>query len=206
MIAKEIIKKFEVYVDDGTELSSEDELDLLNKVNADVYTNRPWEFSKKAGSVAVVNGVMALPADFSYVCENASYTETSTNNLIGDSVPKIIYVGEKRYNLINWSDRRQYIGKSNFCYVQMSDKKIIFTDGVSGTADFDYVFFPVTLGINDAPLFPEIYHHILYHLMATDDYMIQQFDKMRSYAGENQAKANYWLEKMQMWNANLQCN
>jgi hypothetical protein len=39
--------------------------------------------------------------------------------------------------------------------------------------------------------------------MAVDDYAIQQFDKAKSYAGENQMKADDWLERMQIWNANL---
>lgn len=47
MLASEIIAKFELYVDDSTELSTQEELDLLNKVYQKVADDRPWEILKK---------------------------------------------------------------------------------------------------------------------------------------------------------------
>lgn len=206
MTTQEIIKRFELYVDDGTELSSQEELDLLNQKYTDVWTNRPWEFAKKPFSSAISGVSVALPTDFAYITENGQYTDVSMNNVNGNSAPKIVWVGSNKYQLVNWSDRKQYEGQAGYCYVDIRNSLLVFTESVSGTVEFDYVFFPEALGLSDAPLFPTAYHQVLVHLMASDDYIIQQFDKAKSYSAENQAKANYWLEKMQLWNANIICN
>ena len=203
MTAQEIISKFELYVDDGTELSSKDELDLLNRVYRQVFVDKAWEFSKKEHSAQVNGLTIALPTDFAYICENASFTDNQANNLIGNSNPKIIWVGTTYYVLINWSDRMQYEGKAGYCYVDIKNNNLVFTTTVSGLCRYDYVFFPVALTLTDEPLFPEVYQPCLYHLMASDDYMIQQFDKAKSYAQENESKAAYFIEQMSIWNANL---
>ena len=83
--AQTIIKRFELYVDDGTELSTSEELDLLNKIYREVWTDRPWESSKKPFS-GVINGTtINLPDDFAYICENARYTDISRSNYIRKS-------------------------------------------------------------------------------------------------------------------------
>lgn len=196
MLVSDIIKKFETYVDDSTELSSQDELDLLNKVYRDVWTDRPWEFAKKEYSNTISGTSKALPTDFAYICDT------------GDSFTplKRVYVGNSEYRVVNFSDRRTYQNRSGYCWVDMVNQLLVFSGSVSGTLTYDYVFFPVDLTIVDTPLFPSTFHDVLYHLMAVDDYAIQQFDKARSYAPENQKKADYWLSKMAMWNANLVIN
>lgn len=191
MNGQQIIDKFETYVDDGTELSASDELDLLNKVYFDVFTDRPWEFAKKAYSVAISGTSKALPTDFAYICS------------VNENQEKIVKVGDTEYRVINFSERNEYTGSGSYCYVDIVNSLLVFTTSVSGTLTFDYVFFPALLTTSTSPVFPSVYHPVLYHLMAADDYMIQQFDKAKSYAPENQQKANYWLEKMQLWNAKL---
>jgi len=188
-----IIAKFETYVDDGTELSIQDELDLLNKVYRDVWTNRPWEFAKKAYSGAISGTTVALPTYFAYIYET------------GDefSPAKKVYVGNSYYELVNYSDRKNYENRGGYCYVDIPNNNLVFTTSVSGTVTYDYISFPIDLTLADTPLFPSAYHDMLYHLMAVDDYMIQQFDKAKSYAQENQQKADYWLGKMIIWDANL---
>lgn len=206
MLASEIIAKFELWVDDGTELSASDELDLLNKVYFDVFTERPWEFAKKSFSGTINGTSILLPTDLAYICENGSYSDSQRVNVIENSSPKLIWVGNSYFILINWSDRKQYEGKQGYCYIDIVNKTLVFTTSVSGTITYDYVYFPIALTINDEPLFPAVYHPVLYHLMASDDYIIQQFDKAKSYSNENEQKASYWLNKMQMWNANLLVN
>lgn len=205
MKTQDIIAKFRTWVDDGSELSAQDELDLLNKVYRLVWTKKAWEFSKKDYSANISGTEVSLPTDFAYICENASFTDNQTNNLIGNSTPKIVWVGTTYYIVINWSDRMQYDGKQGYCYIDIRNKKLKFTTNVSGLCRYDYVFFPDDLELDDEPLFPAAYHHCLYHLMAADDYVIQQFDKAKSYSEENQARAEYWMEEMAIWNANLLC-
>lgn len=188
-----IIKKFETYVDDGTELSATDELDLLNKVYNKVWMDRPWEFAKKGYSVSI-NGVsIALPTDFS------SIIETELNG----EMKKVVYVGANYYRVVPFSERKNYQNRSGYCWLNMASSLLEFSESVSGTLTFDYIFVPADLTLTTGPAFPERFSHILYHLMAVDDYAIQQFDKARSYANENQAKADDWLERMQIWNALL---
>lgn len=204
--AQKIITRFELYVDDGTELSTSEELDLLNKIYREVWTDRPWEFSKKPFSGAINGTTISLPTDFAYVCENARYTDMSRSNYIRKSTPKVIWVGDRYYQLINWSDRKQYESQDGVCWIDLVNNNLTFPVSVSGTVEYDYVFFPADLAIDDEPLFPAMFHDVLYHGMASDDYMIQQFDKAKSYAAENRNKYNDWLEKMAMWNMNLICN
>jgi hypothetical protein len=188
MNGAEIIKKFETQVDDITELSASDELDLLNKVYNDVWTDRPWEFSRKQFSGAISGTSIALPADFGYI--------------YGDE--KVVYVNGNKYTVINSYYRNDYYG--NYCWVDVVNSLLVFSTPVSGTVTYDYIFFPADITLATSPVFPESFHHILYHLMATEDYIIQQSDKAKSYAPENQSQADKWLSKMRYWNANLNLN
>lgn len=192
--AEKIIKKFQTYVDDGTELSPSDELDLLNKVYNQVWLDRPWSFSKKVYSNFINGTSISLPTEFAYILE----TE------INGEQKKVIWIDNKYYEVVNFSDRRKYFTKGGYCWVDVASNKLEFTELVFGTLVYDYVFAPPPLLLTNEPLFPERFHHILYHLMAVDDYAIQQFDKAKSYAPENQMKADEWLNKMRFWDANLQ--
>ena len=203
MTADNIIKKFELYVDDATELLSDQELDLLNKIYRQVWTDRPWEFAK-AGFSGTINGTnIDLPDDFAYIYENANYTNNQSRGLVNNSAQKIVYVNDSPKILVNWSDRKQYTGRDGYCWVDIPNGKLYFGVSVNGNVTYDYIFFPEELDLNDEPLFPAMFHDVLYHGMASEDYIIQQFDKAKSYATENQSKYDSWLEKMAMWNQNL---
>lgn len=193
MVAQDIIKKFELYVDDATELSSQDELDLLNKKYQEVCSDRPWEFLKKGYSNSINGTSIALPDDFQYILD------TQVHGIVG----RYVFVDEKYYQLVNFQDRSSY-KNSGYCWVNLADETLEFSSSVSGTLTYDYVSFPEDLDATDEPIFPARYHHILYHLMASDDYAIQQFDKAKSYARENEQKAEKLLEQMAIWNASLQ--
>lgn len=194
MISLKIIEKFELYVDDGTELSLSDELDLLNKKYQEVLSERPWEFLKKAFSGAINGTSIALPTDFQYILD----TEVNA------SEGKFVFIGERYYEVVNFSDRRPYLNKSGYCWVNIASGLLEFSESVSGTLTYDYIYTPANLISTDEPIFPARFHDVIYHLMAADDYAIQQFDKAKSYASENANKAEKILEQMRFWNANLQ--
>ena len=206
MLVSKIIQKFNTWVDDGTELSDSDELDLFNKVYKDIWTAYSWEFSKKSFSGFLTGTTIALPSDFAYIAENAKYTDISSKNYIEDQAPKLVWVGNSYYRLINYSDRKQYENREGYCYVDIVNDNLVFTTSVSGTVEYDYVYFPEDLTLTDSPAFPEAYQPALYHLMASDDYIIQQFDKAKSYSQENEQKAINYIDKMKIWNANLLAN
>lgn len=194
MLVSEIISRFELWVDDGTELSSDEELDLLNKKYQEVCTLLPWEFLKTDFSGDINGTSIALPTDFQYILQ------TEVDGVAG----RFVFIGDKYYQLVNYTDRRLY-QHPGYCWVNLMAGMLEFSESVSGTVTYDYLSFPIDLTPADKPIFPDRFHHIIYHLMASDDYAIQQFDKAKSYANENEAKADKLLEQMKLWNANLQC-
>jgi hypothetical protein len=206
MDASQIIAKFELYVDDTTELSSSEELDLLNKVYQRVCEDRPWEFLKKESSGTMTSTTqISLPTDFSYTVENYTYTDNSTQ-INTNAKPAVVWINTNNpIQFVNWSDRKQYLNNANYCYIDIATSKInFFAAQPSGaTYSFDYKAFPDDLDLNDTPVFPARFHDILYHGMCVDDQIIQLFDKARSYAAENQAQYNYYLRMMAQWNSNL---
>jgi hypothetical protein len=202
MTTAEIISKFELYVDDATELSSTEELDLANKIYQKVCSYRPWEFLKKTATGTIVSGEITLPTDFAYVATNSQSTDP---NVEQDTVtaPKVVFVGTDLapYRIVNFSDRRQY-KEQNVCYIDPSDSKIKFIVTPTQTSyEFDYIKVPSDLIVGTSPIFPARFHDIIVHGMASEDYIIQQFDKAKAYIQENAVKYSSILADMSYWNA-----
>ena len=115
-----ILDKFEEYTGDTTELSSDQELDLANKVYRMIQNDRPWEWLKKSVSGTVsVNGTLATitpPSDFSYFAENHQATNIAREPR-GDESPKVIFLSTatgvyQPWKIINFSDRRQNLNRA----------------------------------------------------------------------------------------------
>lgn len=193
MTVEQIIKKFELFVDDGTELSAAEELDLLNDKYLEICSERPWEFLKKSFSGSINGTSITLPSDFQYILE------TEVNGVIG----KFVFVGEKYYQLVCFQDRKNYENVGGYYWINIADKKLEFSESVSGTLTYNYLSIPNKLEAGESPIFPDRFHRAISYLMATDDYAIQQFDKAKSYAKENEEKAEKLLDQMRYWDANL---
>jgi hypothetical protein len=207
MITSDIIKNFEIYVDDGTELSSSEELNLANKIYRDICNYRPWEWLKKVATGSIVANAITLPTDFAYMSSN---NQSSDNNVSNENVtsPKAVFVGTDLtpIRIVNFSDRRQYKNQ-DVAYIDPTDSKIKFIlTQTATTYEFDYIKVPVDLTLATSPIFPSQFHDIIYHGMATDDYMIQQFDKAKSYKLENEAKYTSILKDMSYANAQSNFN
>ncbi len=201
MTTAEIISKFSLYVDDGTELSSQEELDLANKVYRKVCNFRPWEFLKETSTGSISNNQISLPTDFKYVYSNYQSTDPTVSQET-TTAPKVIFVGSdlNPIRLVNFSDRRTYRA-DDVAYIDPTDSKIKFTQSHSGTYEFDYIKAPAALTLSTSPIFHEDFHDIIYLGMAVDDFAIQLFDKSRSYANENQVKFNDILKDLSYANA-----
>ena len=144
MTGQQLIDKFELQVDDSTELSSVEELDLLNKVYQKVCSDLPWEFLKKEfSSVTDGSTSLALPSDFSYFIE------------FDDEMKKIVWVGGTQYYVVKFSDRRQYTDQTNICYVDVNSNKLYFPVApTSGLAVYaDYISIPADLTLVTSPIF-----------------------------------------------------
>jgi len=208
MTTQDIITRFELYVDDNTELSTSEELELAQKIYNDVCGSNAWEILKKpaTGTTSTTVPYVALPADFAYIVENNQYTDNSMEYQ-GNSGAKVVFVGTSNtpYKVINWSDRRQYRDADGYCYVDIANSRLYFCKQPTSAQsyEFDYISVPAALTLSTFMVFPERFASVLFHGMCVDDYMIQQSDKLRSYAKENQAKYDAKLEEMKLWNSNL---
>lgn len=192
MTASEIITAFELYLDDSTQLSSVEELTLLNKIYKKVCRNRPWEFLRKTatGTLSTSVAYVSLPSDFSFFAE-----------------PKVVYVIKngiyEKYEIINYNQKREHLNEDRYCYLDMANSRLVFTLQPTSaySYEFDYTYMPSDLTTIDSPVLPSDFHPMIYHGMAVEDTIIQQNEKARSYAPENQMKYNDYLKDLAYYNA-----
>jgi len=220
MTSETIIQQFELQVSDITELSEAEEYIVLNRGYNKLCNSRAWEFLKKstAGTILQDSGgyYITIPDDFAYFTSNNQYTD-NTISPQNNAAPKVIFIGSNYtpYQIVNWSDRRQYRNQSGYAYLDLSSGKIRFTQTPTDTArncfgvtiyEFDYISVPSALVAGSVPAFPSRFHDILVFSMATDDAIIQLSPKATSYAPENQVKYQAVYDDMCYWNAQLQLN
>lgn len=207
MNTTEIIAGFELLVDDTTELSSTEELALLNKWYQIVCDDRPWEFLKKeASGTMATTTTITVPSDFGYFVENRLMTDNSDNFDQNAKPVGILLNGIKWLQIIDFSSRKQYINRDGFAYYDARQGTLTTTypQASGATYSFDYKAVPSDLTAGQSPAFPSRFHQMLCHAMAADDMIIQLFDRNRSYAKENSAQYFSYLQSMSAWNANLQ--
>ena len=200
MTKAEIIKKAELYLDDSSELSSTEMEELFDKVYDKVCAYRPWEFTKKAHTATVSGTTTSLPSDFLYLLQNYNYTDSTM-----EALTPHIFVGSNYtpYQVVNWSDRRQYQNQTHVAYLDMPNSNLVFPVSLSNTIEFDYHATQPVLANDESPVFPSQFHHIIYHGMVTEELMIEQVEKARSYAPENRKKFQDYLDDMSYWNSKL---
>ena len=210
MTAAQIIAEFEKYVDDLTELSSAEELVLCNKIYQEICDDRIWEFTKKAATGMMASTTtITVPSDFSgQFSENVNMTDNSDSNEMNGRAAGILINGVKWLRIINWSDRAAYANQDGYAYFDVANNSIVtcYAQPSNATYGFDYKFVPPDLALNDSPIFPARYHAMIYHKMATENFIINLFDKARSTGPDNAALANGFFQRMCLWNANLLSN
>ncbi len=198
-----LINQAETYLDDMSELSSVEFETLFDKMYRKISTMRPWEGTKTeftgttSGSVPYV----ALPSDFLYLTANANHTDSSYQ-----AERPVIFVGStyRPVEVVSFSDRRQYRDNNNYAYIDSANQQLVFTKQPAvETIEFDYHRAMPDLLLTEPPWFPEAYQPAIYHLMVSDNYIIMQSDKAKSYQRENEQKANDFLEEMAWWNSQL---
>lgn len=201
----EIITDFELYFDDGTALSSAEELNLFNKIYFEVCSDRGWEILRKvySGTTSTTVPYIALPSDFTQLSTNSNY---STSDYPAGT--PVVFVGTDYtpYQVVSFADRRQYRTQSNVCYIDIVNSRLYFTTQptTAQSVEFDYIHIPTALTTSDTPIFPGRFHPLFYHKMLLDQNIIEMSDKAKSYALENNARAKQYMDSMALWNANLQ--
>lgn len=213
MTGQDIINKFRIYTGDQSELSSQEELDLANKVYNDVLNEIPYEFLKKSasGNLTVIGDGTATitpPADFRHFIENNTWTDNS-QPILNNASPKVIFIGVNfaPYQIVNWSDRRQYRNASGVCYYDAVNKLIVFPAVPPELSyEFDYIYQWLPLTLVTSPIFPADMHDMIYQGMAIDSVIITLFPRANSYAVENTKAYNDMLKKLKYYNSNLIMN
>jgi len=215
-LVSELITDFELQVNDTTELSSTEELSLLNRIYIKICNLRPWAWLKVSAtgscSLDATGLYITIPTDFGMFIENNNYTDNSIESQ-NNAAPKVIFIGTNftPYQIINWQDRRQYRTRTGFVYYDIANGIIRLTDPltslpVSRTFEFDYAKVAAKLIITDYPLFSGQFHDIITFGMAVDDFILQLSDKAKSYAVENQMKYQQLLADMEYQDAQTYLN
>jgi hypothetical protein len=216
MTTPQIIAKFHLYCGDQSELSSSDELDLANSKYDDVMNEKPWQFLKKEATGSITpNGTGAyitIPTDFRYFIENNLQTDNS-ETIRNNASPKVVYVGVNYapYQIINWSDRREYTQNGgNYCYYDSSLGRIVFpvAPGDMSLYSFDYIkqWVPLTQTGSDPIIQPVDCAKIIFFGMCLDSTIINLFDRSHSYDKENQQNYADQLTRMKYHDAMQQMN
>lgn len=197
MQGADIIKKFELHTDDTTELSSEEELELANKVLRDIYDLQPWEFLRKRAAGTVAADGIAAPADFLQLMAN--YSEDATSS-IPDTV--VVYVSGRPYKVIPMGARATY-PQAAVCWYNPSNRKIEFASTPTGAAyEFDYKHLPADITLATEPIIPTS-HYIVVYGMLIDDELIQRMGKENSQMAENSALYQGQLTNLKHHDARL---
>ena len=190
LTGQQIIDKFHDYVDDDTALSSQGELDLLNKKYNQLAIDRPWEWTKATFSQAVTSSTtyLTLPDGFLFLDENNDGNYQ-------------LWIGSTPYPIMGFAQRRDHSG---LAYIDIAGNKIYMPSAFpAGTASFDYHKQPDLLTVSSYPGFPGAYHPILYHMMAIDHEIIDRSEKARSYRAENEAAVVSYFEDLAYYDGKL---
>lgn len=200
LTGQQIIDRFELYTDDTTDLSSDEELILANDKLRLIYMEQPWEFlrRKKSGSVEA-DGKISLPADFDEFLENFSEDPS-----IGEPITKVIYLGpSKSPYLIVPMGQRNANNYSNVCWLDPTDGKINFAQnpGTGVGYEYDYKTSPDDITPLTSPKLPAEYHPMIVFAMLIDEEIIKKSEKARSNMQDNAVQYQRYLKNLKLRDA-----
>jgi len=208
MTKQETINTFHLYMDDTSDLSTQEESDLYDRVLQKIYMDRPWEFLKKEKSdtTSTTLPYISLPTDFVYLTQNHNYSQINE-----EASGPVIFVGAgySPYKVVSWSDRRQYRNQDGYAFIDIVNRRLYFAQQPTQAlpVEYDYHFLPTALTPGQSPVFPvgaaAAGDKAIFHAMCVDSFVIQQSDKARSYASENQALHQAAMAELAFFNANL---
>jgi hypothetical protein len=200
LTGQQIIDRFELYTDDTTDLSSDEELILANDKLRLVYMEQPWEFlrRKKAG-VIESDGKITLSSDFDEFLENFS-----DDAAYGEPVMKVVYIGsQKAPYLVVPMGQRNANSFSNVCWIDPSDGKINFAQspGVGASYEYDYKTSPDDITVSTSPKLPAEYHPMIVFSMLIDEDIIKKSEKARSNMQDNAVQYQRYLKNLKLRDA-----
>lgn len=192
MIGSDIIARFQLQVDDASELSSDEELELLNEVYSDICDDRDWEWLKVSYSANTSTTVpyIALPSDFKKLSPN-KYNKS------------VVFVGTdyNEYIVIPFSDRRDYRDMDGYCYIDIPNSRLVFTKQPSSVkpVEFDYIKKPADVTASTEPIKTDSsFGKLITYGMAYKFVPIEQSEKKDSYRAEYYEEYLRMLSDLQM--------
>lgn len=200
LTGQQIIDRFELYTDDTTDLSTDEELILANDKLRLIYMEQPWEFlrRKKAGAVES-DGKISLAADFDEFLENFS-----DDPAIGEATMKVVYIGgQKSPYLVVPMGQRNANSFSNICWIDPADNKINFlqSPGAGASYEFDYKTSPDDITVGTSPKLPAEYHPMIVFSMLIDEDIIKKSEKARSNMQDNALQYQRYLKNLKLRDA-----
>ncbi len=197
MTGEDIISRFELQIDDASELSSEESLALANEVYFDVSNDRDWEWLKSTATGTTSTSVpyIALPSNFKKLMPNK-------NN------ESVVFVGTdySEYKVVPFSSRRDYRDQDGFCYLDMVNRRLYFTlQPTSAEAiEYDYLTIPTAITTTTGPVVDTTqFGNMIAYGMAAKFNPIEQTDKSESYSKENKATYLGILSDLAIEDANV---
>lgn len=192
----EIISRYNLQVDDASELSSDEELALANEVYNTICNDRPWEWLKRTytGVTSTTLAYVALPSDFKELSPN-SYNKS------------VVFVGTDRseYLVVSLSSRRDYYNTDGYCYIDIPNQRLYFMKQPTEVKaiEYDYVSYPTALTTATSPLFNSRYHEMVSYGMAAKFSNIDQEDKSKSYKNDNKKEYDDFMFDLRTEDANI---
>jgi hypothetical protein len=200
LTGQQIIDRFELYTDDTTDLSSDEELILANDKIRLIYMEQPWEFlRRKKTGVIESDGKITLSSDFDEFLENFSDDPT-----IGEAVMKVVYIGsQKSPYLVVPMGQRNANNFSNVCWIDPSDGKINFSQnpGRGATYEYDYKTSPDDVTVATSPKLPPEYHPMIIFSMLIDEEIIKKSEKARSNMQDNAVQYQRYMKNLKLRDA-----
>lgn len=197
MIGSDILNKFNLYVDDASELSDSEAYDLANDVYNEIADDRPWEWlrAKFSGVTSITVPYIALPTDFKGIMSNFRDIPC---------VFKVTGTVYQPYQIIPYDKRYEYINRDGYAYIDPVNSQLVFTyqPTAATSIEYDYTKVHTALAAGTSPLFRGSYHKIISYGMAAKFGMIEQTDKGNSYANENAQQYERILSNMAVEDAN----
>lgn len=192
-----IIARFNLQVDDSSNLSTDEELALANEIYFDIANDRQWEWLKTTFTdvTSVSLPYVALPANFKELAQNKDNRS-------------VVFVGTdySEYEVVPFSSRRDYRDQDGFCYIDVPNQRLYFTLQPTSVKaiEFDYIKSPADLTLSGEPLFKESYHKMIAYGMAAKFVNIDQEDKNKSsYQKENRQEFDKFMENLKFEDANI---
>lgn len=199
MTAEQIIAQFRLQIDDTSDLSSDEELAILNRVLRRVYEHQDWGFLLRdaTGTTSTSNQYVSLPSDF-------SHNPTTFNGNGEDG--QWLYVGTARqpYRIVPMRDKEFHRGSVNVAYIDRYNSRLAFCAAQTSAQSYEmpYVYSPADLTLtSETPVLPAKFADAAVHGMCVDSWVIQQSDKARSYLSESSALYEDALRRLSAWDA-----